>query len=88
MATKEIVWRNVTPEQKAIVERDNALYEKYAKRLEREHKGEFVAIALDGKLIIGSNHTEVLHRAAEEFGAGQFALWKIGYGYELKWRRV
>lgn len=88
MMTKDVVWRNVTPEQRAIVERDNALYEKYARHLEREHKGEFVAIALNGRLIVGPNHAEVLDQAVEEFGAGRFALRKIGYGYELKWRRA
>ena len=78
--------RNATPAQIKLVQRDIALYEKYAKQLEREHIGEFVAISLDGALVVGANHGRVLSQAAEKFGAGNFALRKIGYDYVVKRR--
>jgi hypothetical protein len=85
---ERLALRNATPAQIKLLQRDIALYEKYAKQLEREHTGEYVAIGLDGTLVIGGKHVLVLAQAAEKFGAGNFALWKIGYNYELKWRRV
>lgn len=85
---RRFVFRHATPAQKRLLRRDVALYEKFAKQLESEHKGEYVAIGLDGTLVVGGGHAQVLHQAAEKFGAGKFALWKIGYDYELKWRRL
>ncbi len=84
--SKRFVLRNATPAQVRLLRRNVALYEKFAKHLEREHKGEYVAIGLDGALVVGSIHVEVLQQAVEKFGAGNFALWKIGYDYALKWR--
>ncbi len=83
-----IVLRNTTSAQTKLVRRDSTLYEKFAKHLEHEHKGEFVAIGLDGALLVGASHAQVLNQAAEKFGAGNFALRKIGYDYVLKWRRL
>ncbi len=67
-------------------ERDDALYEQYAKHLEEERKGEFVAISPDGQLLIDKDRAKLRRRATEEFGKGNFALRKIGYDYILKWR--
>ncbi len=86
--SKSFRLRDATPAQIKLVRRNVRLYEKYAKRLEKEHKGEFVAIGLDGALIVGTSLPDVLQKAAEQFGAGNFALWKIGYDYVLKWRRL
>ncbi|MBI3538612.1 MAG: hypothetical protein HY070_13780 [Chloroflexi bacterium] len=80
--------RNATPDAIKALRRDYALYDKFAKQLEKEHKGEFVAIGLDGAMIVDPNHARVLHQAAEKFGAGNFALMKIGYDYVLKWRTL
>jgi len=66
--------------------KDNVLYEKFAKHLEPEHNGEFVAISQKGKIIVESDQVEVLKKAIEEFGGGNFALRKIGSRALGKWR--
>ena len=70
----------------AIKQRDDALYERYAKHLENEHLGEFVVISSDGQIMTGKDRVELLWAAADKFGEGNFALRKIGYSYVLKWR--
>ena len=57
---------------------DDVLYESFARHLEVDHFGKFVAIARDGRLIIGENDIEVLKKAVREFGSGNFAFRKIG----------
>jgi len=85
MAAQEGV--TLTREQmEAIKRRDDELYERYAKHLEAEHRGEFVAISADGKLLIGEDRVKLILDAVKKFGRGNFAVRKIGYDYELKWR--
>lgn len=67
--------------------RDDQLYEQYARHLEAERKDEFVAISVDGRLILGTVHTQVFKQAIHQFGAGNFALRRIGADYEFRWRR-
>ena len=59
--------------------RDEELYNRYAKHLEAMHKGEFVAIGLDGEIIVTDNMTETFLKALEKFGPQNFALHRIGY---------
>jgi hypothetical protein len=73
-------------QMEAVKQRDDALYERYAKHLENEHRGEFVVISLDGQIMTGKDRVELLWAAADKFGEGNFALRKIGYSYVLKWR--
>jgi len=77
----------LTQEQmEAIKRRDDELYERYAKHLEVEHKGKFVAIGLDGEVLMGDDRVKLVLDAVKKFGRGKFAVRKIGYEYELKWR--
>ena len=62
------------------------LYEKHAKGLEAEHHGEFVAIASDGRIIIGENDIAVLKKAIMDFGRGNFAFRRVGFRTMGKWR--
>jgi len=71
-----------------IQQRDDALYERYAKHLEAEHRGKFGAISLDGQVMIGPDRVELVWAATERFGEGSFSVRKIGFPYVLKWRRV
>ena len=73
-------------QMEAIKQRDDALYERYAKHLESEHRGEFVVISLDGQIMISKDRVALLWAAADKFGEGNFSLRKIGYPYVLKWR--
>ena len=68
-------------------EQDDRLYERYGKPLEAEHRGEFVAISDDGRLILGPDSLTVATRAVEQFGSGTFALRRIGADAEGGWRR-
>lgn len=67
---------------------DDRLYEQYAKGLEPEHQGEFVAISDDGRLIRGPDELAVATQAREQFGLGAFALRRIGAEAEIRWRRL
>ncbi len=81
---KLITYRVRNREWLPIIERDDALYEKYARHLEAEHKGEFVAIGLSGELIVQDNMTNALVAAVGKFGKGNFALKRIGFDYEME----
>jgi hypothetical protein len=74
------------PQMEAVKQRDDALYERYAKHLENEHRGKFVVISLDGQIMTGKDRVELLWAAADKFGEGNFTLRKIGRPYVLKWR--
>ena len=72
-------------EQRALKEQADRLYEQYAKPLEAEHRGEYVAIFPDGKTIIGPTRLEVANQAVHTVGRGSF-LFKIGEKAVGKWR--
>jgi hypothetical protein len=53
------------------------LYERYGRPLEREHRGEYVAISPQGDTVLGQTPYEAARRALDRFGRGSF-LFKIG----------
>ena len=68
-----------------IDRRFDELYETYGKPLEADHRGEFLAISLDGKTILGFTLREVARKATETFGPGNF-VYKIGESAVGRWR--
>ena len=64
---------------------DKRLYERYGKPLEKDHKGEYVAIGPDGQTIIGASDVIVLQQAIEAFGSGNFALTRVGHRTFGRW---
>lgn len=66
---------------------DERLYERYGRPLESDHRGEFVAISDDGRIIIGADELDLATRAIEQFGSGNFALRRIGFDANIRWRR-
>ena len=68
-----------------VAERDECLYELYGKPFEQERKGEYIAISVDGRTIISTNPNDMLLRAVEVFGGGDFALTRIGYETLGEW---
>ena len=60
-------------------------YNLYAKHLEPEHNGEFVAISFDGELIVGKRDGEVLKRAVDTFGHGNFTMSRVGHEVMHEW---
>ena len=67
---------------------ERRLYDLYAKHLEPEHNGKFVAISLDGKVIVGKRDGEVLKRAVDMFGRGRFAMARVGHEVMHEWVTV
>ena len=65
---------------------DDRLYERYGRELEAEHRGEFVAISQDGRLVLGHDELTVAHEAIRRFGPVAFALRRIGLDAEIRWR--
>ena len=64
---------------------EQRLYELYAKHLEPEHNGEFVAIGYDGEIIVGKRDGEVLKRAVDKFGRCNFAMARVGHDVTHEW---
>jgi hypothetical protein len=63
------------------------LYDRFVRNLESQHKGEFVAVHPDGRMIVDKNDIKVVDQALKQFGAGTFVLFKIGSKGVGKWRR-
>ena len=64
----------VSKEQQELGDR---LYDVCAKPLEADHYGEYIAIAPDGRFVLGATDVDTIVRAIIEFGPGVF-LFKIG----------
>ena len=61
------------------------LYATYVKPLERDHTGEYVAVAPDGRLVLAPDLLTLADRAVETFGPGGFAF-KVGELSVGRWR--
>ena len=66
-------------------EEDKRLYEQYGKPLEESHSGEYVAIGPGGQTILGTRDVEVLQRAIDAFGSGNFAFKRVGHRAVWRW---
>lgn len=53
------------------------LYRTYGQPLEATHGGEYLAIAQDGKIVLGATLLEVAQKAAEALGPDTF-IFKVG----------
>jgi hypothetical protein len=54
------------------------LYNQYVKPLEPKHKGEYIAVSLDGKTLLAPTLLEALEQAEDVFGPRQTVVFKIG----------
>ena len=63
-----------------VFERVNALYERYGKPLEAEHWGKFIAIASDGRTLLGTDMHATHREGRKAFGEGVF-LFHVGEKY-------
>ncbi len=75
----------MTAEQHKIKQQADDLYERYAKPLEAEHTGKFVAVSPEGQTIVGETMGEVARQATAAFGRGIF-LFKVGQRAVGRWR--
>ena len=64
------------------------LYEKYGKPLEADHAGKFVAISLDGEILLGEREAELFYQALDAFGRNKFALTRVGHEVMDEWSTV
>jgi hypothetical protein len=72
------------PNQHRKTEADT-LYEQYGKPLEDQHRGQYVAITKDGKVVLAPTLLEVMQQAKTSLGPGSF-IFKIGEQTVGKWR--
>ncbi len=68
--------------------KEQRLYNLHAKYLEPENNGKFVAISFDGDLIVGKRDGEVLKRAVDTFGQGNFIMARVGHDVMHEWVTV
>lgn len=61
------------------------LYVQYGKPLEENHKGEYLAIGFDGQTILGKHAGEVLKKAVQALGSGNFVLVRVGHLTYGRW---
>jgi hypothetical protein len=68
-----------------IAARDNYLYDRYAQEHLDTHRGKWIAISLDGQVIIRDTAGEVTWAASAAFGEGNYAKRKLAEfpGHEL-----
>ena len=64
------------------------LYDLYGKQLEAEHTGEFVAISLNGEILLDRRLGELLKRAIDTFGPDNFAMARVGHEAMAEWLHV
>lgn len=75
----------MTANQATLTQDGERLYDLYAKPLESEHAGRFIAIAPDGRFVLGDTMRETATQAATTLGRGNF-LFKIGPRSVGRWR--
>lgn len=65
-------------------EQADRLYEQYGKPLEREHRGEYLAVSRDGQTLLAPSLLDAVERAADTFGPDNF-VFKVGEKAVGKW---
>jgi hypothetical protein len=46
--------------------------------LEQEHWSKFVAVSLDGRVLLGEEELAVFQEALRDFGSGNFVMMRVG----------
>lgn len=68
-----------------LTARDNYLYERFGKVHRPGNEGRWIAISLEGEVILGDTLGEVIHAAHERWGSGGAALRKLADFPGLEW---
>jgi hypothetical protein len=55
-----------------------AIYDRYVRQLKQEHWSKFVAVSLDGRVLLGNDREEVANEALRQFGSGNFVMMRVG----------
>ncbi len=80
----ELTMMTAINQTQSLEHKAEALYEQYGKPLEKTHKGNYIAIAENGKTIIGTSALEVMQEAKQRLGPGNF-IFKLGERSIGKW---
>ncbi|HLZ71517.1 MAG TPA: hypothetical protein VKV26_16565 [Dehalococcoidia bacterium] len=76
----------MTAESQAdLLEQADQLYARYVQPLERDHRGEYVAVAPDGRLVLALTLPEAMQKAEEAQLIDTF-LFKVGAVAVDTWR--
>lgn len=75
----------VPQDLKKLEQVSDKLYKKYGEPLEKEHKGEYLAVSFQGKTFLGNNLYEVVKRASDTFGPANSIVFKVGQKFVGKW---
>ena len=65
------------PDDQQLEQIADRLYEQYGKPLEDQHRGQYVAIAPDGRFVLAPTLVEAVQRARTTLGLGNF-VFKVG----------
>jgi hypothetical protein len=60
-----------------VLVRDDFLFERYGLPSMETHPGQWIAISLDGQVILRNTSAEAAHAAREQFGGGNHAIRKL-----------
>ena len=74
-----------TRENEQRIREADLLYERYGKPLEKDHRGQFVAITADGRTLIGTTLLAVAQEAERTLETECF-LFKLGERVVGRWR--
>ena len=70
-----------SPEFRALLrrvgERDEYLFEKHGRPLISEHRGKWVAISVNGEVLIEDREIDAMRKGRERFGSGNFSLARL-----------
>lgn len=75
----------MTAEQDELNRRADELYDRYAKPLEGEYRGKYIAVSPMGQVLLGEDLYELTREATDSFGRGNF-IFKLGPRAVGDWR--
>lgn len=61
------------------------LYEKHGIPMEKDHKGEYLAVSFKGQTLLGQSLYEIVKKAADTFGPANSIVFKVGQKFVGKW---
>lgn len=74
-------------EQQQELEKADAIYDRYARRLEAGHEGEFVAVTPDGRTFLSLSVSQVMQQVLDAVGPGSGShVIKVGQRTVCRWR--
>jgi hypothetical protein len=71
--------------QADLLQQSNRVYDRYVRPLEKDHHGEYAAVAAEGQLVLAPSLPEVMKKAEQVLPPGAF-LFKVGEIAVDRWR--